>query len=200
MNQKLRTWIATPAETRTAWIIASGCVALIIAVLLWPLKESARNKPQPESSPEIGRQETRLEAKQSSGSIEKLIEKVQREEPRKVRITPEPEVRPQPVRVAKPAPEAKKVVAAAPKKTVATTTPAALPKGYYVQLGAFSKRSGAESLQKKLATKLGNTHLKKKPNGMTAVWSGPYASKSEANSAQVDIAKRTGIKGYTVSN
>jgi len=200
MSQKPRAWIATPAENRMAWVIATGCAILIVGALLWPLKESPGSKPVVKSPGVETRPETRLEAKQSSGAIEKIIEKVQREEPRKVRITPEPEERSQPVKVITPAPEPEKAVAVAPKTVVpATTTPPSLPKGYYVQLGAFKEKSRAFALQKKLAPGI-KTHLKKKTAAMTAVWAGPYTSSAAATQARAEIARKTGIKGFTVKN
>ena len=44
MSKRLRTWIATPAETRAAWVIASLCVAVTIGAFVWP-----QNKPDSDS-------------------------------------------------------------------------------------------------------------------------------------------------------
>ena len=231
--------MATPAEAKTAWLVAAGCVVLIITAFIRPLlpgddaqkSDSAVQQPRHAITDESRLDENSLNENRQSASIEKIIEKEQQEsEPAAVeeakpaaQAAPAPVVKAAPKAAVKTAPEAapkaavKKPESTATATTITESTDTAsvaailanaemkrtngvLPKGYYVQLGAFSKANGAETLQKRLAPKVGNTHLKKKANGMTAVWAGPYATRKEADKARAEIARRTNVKGYTVAN
>lgn len=227
MSQKLRNWMATPAEAKTAWLVAAGCVVLIITAFIRPLlpgddgqkSDDAVQQPRHAITDESRLDENSLNENRQSASIEKIIEKEQQEsEPAAVEeagpaapATPVPVVKAAPkAAVKKPEPTASTTaitestdtasVAAILANAEMKRTNGVLPKGYYVQLGAFSKPNGAETLRKKLAPKVGNTHLKKKANGMTAVWAGPYATRKEADKAKTEIARRTNVKGYTVAN
>jgi cell division septation protein DedD len=204
MSNKRRTWIATPTESRIAWIVAAATVVVVVAVFFWPHamtlgpETTVSTDPQPADDESIG----------------EIIAKVQRTEKHTIRPQadtapandPQPAVKTQP-KVTKPVP----VIAEKPEpKPVAKAKPApvvkhqakptsGLPKGYYVQVGAFSKQKGAETLASKMATHW-ITHIKSKSNKMLAVWIGPYASSKEAGKIKAEIASRTKIKGFIVKN
>lgn len=225
MSQKLRDWMATPAEAKTAWVVAAGCVVLIVTAFIRPLLP---DDPAPATETAIEqerhaiRAESRVDEKKQSSSIEQIIEKTRQDEAPAVIDEPvaaatepagpvaRPEtvaVKPKTEEVRKPASANTTITASSDTSSIAAILAgaemkrsAALPKGYYVQLGAFGKQSGAESLQKRLQPKLENTHVQKKSNGMYAVWAGPYDSKKDADAAGVRIARQTNIKGYTVSH
>jgi len=224
MNRNLRNWIASPAEARTAWFVAAICVVLIATAFILPGIQGPAPKANAVHEDRHVITAENHEGENHSNSIEKLIEKVQQEDApaasddpiETVNTEPEPAPAPKPETVTtkpKPTPARKPASANTTITESSDTTsiaailaqaqmnrPATLPKGYYVQLGAFSKQSGAETLQKKLSAKLDNTHVQKKSNGMYAVWAGPYATRKLAEQAKPDITRRTGIKGYTVSN
>lgn len=183
MSNKLRAWVATPTETRTAWIIASVCIALVIGSFLWPMIDSTFIEKNTSASKEKIKSETE--------SIEKIIVKVQKQEAQTEKNSPQP------------APVPKKAAPVTAKKTQSaskpTATPKSLPKGYYVQVGAFKERKRAQTLQKKLAANW-KTQLKDKPNKMVAVWAGPYKNSKEAARIKTEISTRTKIKGFIVKN
>jgi len=104
---------------------------------------------------------------------------------------PKIEVKAEPKAAPKPKP--------APIKKPQTKPASRLPGGYYVQVGAFSKQKGAETLASKMAIHW-ITHIKTKSNKMLAVWVGPYATSKEAAKIKAEIASRTKTKGFIVKN
>ncbi|MDX8403277.1 MAG: SPOR domain-containing protein [Mariprofundaceae bacterium] len=183
MSKKLRTWVATPAETKAAWIIASICIVLVVGSFLWPLIDNNYS----EKNTFVSKQKIMPETE----SIEKIIAKVQKggTQAEKKRPQPTPALK-------KTAPETAKKNQPASKPI---TTSKILPNGYYVQLGAFKERKRAQTLQKKLAANW-KTQLKEKSNNMIAVWAGPYKNSKEATRIKSEIITRTKIKGFIVKN
>ncbi|MES0372072.1 MAG: SPOR domain-containing protein [Mariprofundaceae bacterium] len=187
MSKKLRGWVATPNETKTAWIIASACIVLVVVSFLWPqigsdYIEEITSTPKQKIKPE-------------NESIEKIIVKVQKQENRTVTKSPQPAPalkKPVPVIAEK----AKQTSKPAPKPATASKT---LSKGYYVQVGAFKEHKRALVLQKKMASHW-NIQLREKANKMVAVWAGPYKSSKEATRIKAEITTRTKIKGFIVKN
>ncbi|MFC1545958.1 SPOR domain-containing protein [Pseudomonadota bacterium] len=101
-----------------------------------------------------------------------------------------------PVEKPKTAPQAKKRV----KVTVTKAIPAkSLASGYYIQLGAFKDSTRAQKLSKKLASTW-KTHITSRPNGMLAVWNGPYATFKEASLYREKITSTTKLKGFVVKH
>jgi len=196
MSNKKRNWIATPTETKVAWIVASCTVILVIGAFLWPLLENQEPvtnvvvKEQPEEE-----------------SIEKIIAKVQSSEKHQIKAEVQSAPITQPSPKAAPAPVIKKETPVITPKTTTTapavTKPAThstgISSGYYVQTGAFTDRKRAETLMKKLSANW-KTQIKVKPNRLFAVWTGPYVNSKEATAAKNSIAMRTKIKGFIVKN
>lgn len=185
MSHKLRAWVATPTETKTAWIIALICIVLVISSFLWPMIDSTFIEKTSTFQKEKIKPETE--------SIEKIIVNVQEQKSQTKTEIPQPAPilkKTAPVTVKKAQPASKPV----PKPT---TTTKALPKGYYVQVGAFKERKRAQTLQKKLAANW-KTQLRDKSNKMVAVWAGPYKNSKEATRIKAEIATRTKIKGFIV--
>ena len=189
MNNRRRDWVATPTETKIAWIVATTMAILVVGAFLWPHLESEKSDP-----------ETVVKEQPEEKSIEKIIAEVQSAEKHQIKATSKA------VSAPEPAPTIQKPVAVTTPKTVPTTPPSVtkqasskLSAGYYVQTGAFSDRKRAEALVKKLSTNW-KTQIKNKSNNLFAVWSGPYASSKEATAAKNSIAMRTKIKGFIVKN
>jgi len=180
MAKKLRAWITTPAETRTAWITASLCVVVIIGAFLWP-----QLKPDSET--------VHVPAKAPATVLKRSLPKTP---PAPVKPAAQPKQIAKPVEKAKSSPQPKKSVKAATAKTVPATS---LATGYYVQLGAFKDSKRAKKLSKKLAPTW-KTHIASRPNGMIAVWVGPYKTNKEAARYRDKIASTTKLKGFVVKH
>jgi len=207
MGKKLHLWIASPKESRTAWIIASISIVVVAAAFIWPDFD-------PANSPDLRSETVRTTAqkaeasdglhadltKKDSESIKEIIVAVQekhaiKSEPKPVQAPP-PVVQKstvQPKEVAKPTPSSKNT----PKPPA--TVKSRPVSGYYVQLGAFKEKQRAVALQKKLASHW-KAILKEKANNMTAVWVGPYPNSKEAEAAKHSIALRNKMKGFIVKN
>jgi len=184
MPKRLRAWIATPAETRTSWVIASLCVAVAIGSFLWP-----QIKPDSDS----GKLATSME---SSAVVVKRPESPHHSIQTKAVVQPgkvnKPVVRVKPT----PSPASKSVMPEQPIKPVASKT---LTSGYYVQLGAFKDQKRAQTLSSRLSPTW-KTHIASRPNGMLAVWVGPYATSKEASRYREKIASTTKLKGFVVKH
>lgn len=206
MNDKHRNWIATPTETMVAWIVATSMALLVVGAFLWPQIKSEKT----DSTVSVQEQP-------EGESIEKIITKVQRSEKHQIKSPTEPTTPEEPAPVSKPAiktiskadpaPAIKKPAPIITPKSAASPSmnkqtdalPSKLSAGYYVQTGAFSDRKHAEAQAKKLSANW-KTQIKKKPNNLYAVWSGPYTNSKEATAAKNSIAMRTKIKGFIVKN
>ncbi|HKI59753.1 MAG TPA: SPOR domain-containing protein [Mariprofundaceae bacterium] len=194
MNNKRRNWIATPTETKIAWIVASATALLVIGAFLWPQMESQK----PETT-------TVMKEKPEDVPIGKIIAKVQDSEKHQIKAEAEPVPVTQPAPEPEPAPVInKETPVITPKVTAAPVAKPMKPSstisaGYYVQTGAFSDHKRAEALMKRLSNNW-KTQIHKKPNNLFAVWSGPYANSKEATAAKNSIAIRTKIKGFIVKN
>jgi cell division septation protein DedD len=180
MNNKLRTWMASPAETRTAWIIASMSIVLVVSAFSWPMISNHTT----DDAVTTDKPQHPIQNKTETASIEKIIAKAQTQERQHIKSQPKPSV-------LTPAPVPTPKVQAAKASTLA--------KGYYVQVGAFKEQARAETLQKKLAANWA-THIKSKPNNLFAVWAGPYPSSKEAERVKTSLASRAKIKGFIVKN
>lgn len=200
MNSKRHDWVATSTETKIAWIVATATAILVVGAFLWPQLESRE--------PEI---EAVVKEQPEEKSIEKIMTKVQSAEKHQIKAQAEPALASKPtiktISKADPAPAIKKSAPIiAPKSETSPSInkqtdalPSKLSAGYYVQTGAFSDRKHAEAQAKKLSANW-KTQIKKKPNNLYAVWSGPYANSKEATAAKNSIALRTKIKGFIVKN
>ena len=176
MPKRLRAWTTTPAETRTAWITASLCVVVIIVAFLWP-----------QIKPDSGSESKRVQAKTTKTVTTAPVAKAPP-------LISKPATKP--VEKPKAALQAKKRV----KSTVTKAIPAkSLASGYYVQLGAFRDSTRARKLSKKLAPTW-KTHITSRPNGMLAVWNGPYATFKEASLYREKIISTTKLKGFVVKH
>jgi len=176
MPKRLRAWTTTPAETRIAWITASLCVVVIIVAFLWP-------QIKPDSASESKSIQTKTAKTIPAPSLAKSPP-----------VISKPATKP--VEKPKTAPQAKKRV----KVTVTKAIPAkSLASGYYIQLGAFKDSTRAQKLSKKLASTW-KTHITSRPNGMLAVWNGPYATFKEASLYREKITSTTKLKGFVVKH
>jgi len=179
---RLRSWTATTAEIRTAWVTASLCMAVTITSFLWP-----QTKPEFGSKPDI------TPAKRSAAALKQPVPKAPSTPTKPVA---QPKQISKTVEKLKPTPKPKKEVKAVASKTVTATS---LASGYYVQLGAFKDQKRAQTLAKKL-TPAWKTHIASRPNGMIAVWVGPYTTSKEATRYREKIASRTKLKGFVVKH
>ncbi len=200
MSTKLRTWIASPKETRAAWVVASLTIVMVAGALLWPDFNAGNtiDRPkvagqEPASIKEIIVASQMQKKTQEKHPIRAEQAKAGKSENAGTAVTTAPatkeEVAPQ------PAPEPAVVKSTTPKPKPATKSTV----NYYVQLGAFKERQRAIALQKKLANHW-ETILKNKKNNMVAVWAGPYPTSKDAETAMRSIAMRTKIKGFLVKH
>ena len=176
MPKRLRAWIASPAETRATWIIASICIAVTIGFLLWPLAKSDSSN---------------IQLATQADTVTTVLK-----QPKPLHHTAQPKKIKKSAERLKPAspPLPKSTLEKQPHKSVVSAT---LASGYYVQLGAFKDDQRAESLSKKLGSAW-QTHIASRPNGMIAVWVGPYKTSKEATRFRDKLLLSTKLKGFVV--
>lgn len=184
MSKRLRTWIATPAETRAAWVVASLCVAVTIGAFVWP-----------QIKPDSGK---------SSALIKPPAAGVEQPET----ASPRPPVQTKPAippkKAGTPAGHVKPAKSALPgsvpaKQMVEPVASKTLTSGYYIQLGAFKDQKPARILFSRLSPTW-KTHITSRPNGMFAVWVGPYATYKEASLYRKKIMSTAKLKGFVVKH
>lgn len=109
---------------------------------------------------------------------------------------------PQPAPAPKPATKAPapSVKAPAPSAQPRAVPVASIPAGYYIQLGSFKNRDGAEALAKKAASKHWSAYVAPRPGGLHAVWIGPYRKRAEADQNKPKLHKDLGISGFVVQS
>ncbi|MDT8376225.1 MAG: SPOR domain-containing protein [Mariprofundaceae bacterium] len=184
MPKRLRTWIATPAETRTIRVVTSLCIAVAIGALLWPQIRPASDAGKPAASIESPA----------------VAVKPQKSAHHSVRTSPVAE----PGKAAGPAEQLQPVppplpASAPPKQPSSPVASKTVASGYYVQLGAFRDQKRARTLSGRLSPTW-ETHIASRPNGMLAVWVGPYATSGEASRAREKIASVAKLKGFVVKH
>ncbi len=186
MSKKLRTWIATPAETRTVWAITSLCIVVTIGAFMWP-------QIKPDSDP--GKPSTLAKPPAATAK-------------RSESTSPHRPVQAKPVapskKASKPTGHVKPALPALPnsvasKQMVKPVASKTLASGYYVQLGAFKDQKRAQTLASRLSPTW-NTHIASRPGGMLAVWIGPYRTSKEASRYREKIASGTKLKGFVVKH
>ncbi len=98
---------------------------------------------------------------------------------------------------AKPAKGSTQAASKAEKKSAAAATEkkqSVSKKGWVIQVGAFSQKSNADNLHKKL-TKIGMKVYIEKGKKLYHVRIGPFSSRSKAQQHQRKVEKKTGQKG-----
>lgn len=183
MPKRLRAWIATPAETRTVWAIASLCIAVTIVSLLWPQikPDSDSGKPVALMEPSVA-----VTKQPAAKSLHTPVQTKHAVEPGK----PAERVKSAPKSSSNRAPS-KQMAEPVASKTLAS--------GYYVQLGAFKDQKRARTLASRLSPTW-NTHITSRPSGMLAVWIGPYRTSKEASRYREKIASTAKLKGFVVKH
>jgi cell division septation protein DedD len=183
MPKRLRAWIATPAETRTVWVIASLCIAVTIGAFLWP-----QIKPDSDSGKPVALMEpsAAMTKRPGSASPHRPVQTKSVVETGK----PAERVKSAPKSSSNRAPS-KQMAEPAASKTLAS--------GYYVQLGAFKDQKRAQTLFSRLSPTW-KTHIASRPNGMLAVWIGPYRTYKEASRHREKIASTAKLKGFVVKH
>lgn len=190
-------WQASLREHRTAWIVASLCLLLIVVASIKPdLFELPEQVAEPEQSQEAVTRHEQSLAERIAPPIE------EKSEPVANKVEPQPVIEPeQPLAVidaAKPTP-AKKAPETKPVSTpVAKTAPSTLSSGYYVQLGAFGEKTRAQGLVDQLKRQGFSAVIAPKPGGLHAVWAGPKRNRDSATRLQTAIEKRLKSKGFIV--
>jgi len=182
MPKRLRAWIASPAEARTAWVIASLCVAVAIGSFLWP-------QIKPDSGIVATSMKPSAVVEKRPGSPHHSIQ---------TKTIVQPGKASKPVARVKPAPSpaSKRVT---PEQTVKPVASKTVASGHYIQLGAFKEPKRAQALARRL-TPTWKIHIVSRSNGMLAVWVGPYATSKEASRYREKIASTTKLKGFVVKH
>jgi cell division septation protein DedD len=186
MAKRLRSWIATSAETRTVWVIASLCIAVTIGAFLWP-----QIKPDSDSgkSSTLIKPPAAMVKRPESASLHRPVQTKPAVPPKKA-SKQAGHVKPAPPTLPNSVPPKQMI------KPVASTT---LASGYYVQLGAFKDQKRARTLFSRLSPTW-KTHIASRPNGMLAVWVGPYRTSKEASRYREKIASAAKLKGFVVKH
>jgi DedD protein len=186
-------WKASLTEHRTAWIVASCCLLVILTAAIkpdlfeFPQHESVGEEPAvPASMEEIIAEQIAPPIEDEAEAV--VVEAAKEIAPPKAVITPsKPVVEKTP---AKPTP--------APSKAEAATKPSAPAAGYYVQLGAFGERPRAQGLVDQLKLQGWSAVIAPKPGGLHAVWAGPEKDRGSAERLQKEIERKLKTKGFVV--
>lgn len=206
MTEDIQSWRASLREYRTFLGLSFACMLLILVTSIKPglftistpvrttaIESPAPSKPEPpvdtavETEPEPT--PAPFETAQAPAAVESIrpVEPIKPVRPVKP-ITPTVEHRPTPKPASKPAP------APQPKPAVSSSR---VSPGYYVQLGAFSELPRAQGLADQLAAK--GWHSAIVPKGrMHAVWAGPAATRTEAESTLKAIRNKLKLTGFIV--
>lgn len=186
MPKRLRAWIATPTETRMAWSIASLCIAVAIAAFLWP-----------QIKPDSGSEKSSTLMKPTAAMV-KRSESVSLHRPVQTKPVAPSKKASKPTEHVKPAPPTLPN-SVAPKQMAEPVASKTLASGYYVQLGAFKDQKRARTLFSRLSPTW-KTHIASRPNGMHAVWVGPYRTYKEASRYREKITSTAKLKGFVVKH
>lgn len=222
----LDSWMAKAGEHKIAIGVAAACTVAILASLLWPAPKpqapisavrtaaptastlppqspaqqpAATATPAPQPAPTPAPAPAAPSTMQQELAAKPLFPATPAPKPAPAPAPapkPTPKPAPKPVPAPKPAPKP----APAPKPT-AQPRPvpvASIPTGYYVQLGSFKNKEGAATLARKAATRHWSSYVAPRPNGLHAVWIGPYRTRAEVDRAKEQLHKDMGISGFVV--
>jgi cell division septation protein DedD len=169
-----------------AWSIASLCIAMAIGAFLWP-----QIKPDSDS----GKSSTLIKP---PAAMVKQSESTPLHRPVQTKPVAPSKKAGKPAEHVKPAPPALPNSVAS-KQMAEPVASKILVSGYYVQLGAFKDQKRARTLFSRLSPTW-KTHIASRPNGMHAVWVGPYPTHKEASRYREKITSTTKLKGFVVKH
>lgn len=112
---------------------------------------------------------------------------------------PAPQPKPEPKREAKPKPKPPPVAAATPKATTAApaSDPAALPDGWYVQVGSFSQQQNASGLRDRLKSAGYNGRMQA-TGSIFRVLVGPSETRKQAEKTRDQLLSGQQLKGIVI--
>lgn len=225
----LNAWMAKAGEYKISIAVAAICTVVILGSLFWPASKSQQpisavktaapltpsfTSTQPQPAPATAPASpapapaTTAPAPAAPSTMEQelaakpLFPATPQPAPKPVQSTPKTAAPvPQPAPTPRPATVHTPVV----KRAIPTVQPrpvpvAAVPAGYYVQLGSYKNKDGAETLAKKAAFKHWSAYVAPRPGGLHAVWIGPYRKQTEAEQAKLKLHKDLGISGFVVQS
>jgi len=192
-------WQSSVLENRVAWVVASLCLLLIAVAALKPDLFELPSEPEITVENNTVKAQNKAEwekkqayqppAQEEQAALEELVAEIQKPAVINAR-TP---VKAAPVAVKKIIKKPAPITKPAPTKTSAHTA-----SGYYVQLGAFGKRLGAQGQVDQLKKFGWDAVVFQKPGGLFAVWAGPTAKRTDAVSLQKSIERKMKSKGFIV--
>jgi len=180
--KKLQAWIADPRERRRAMIVSAACMLLVTLLIGM---QALSPQPVPEGQPRLAK--FSIPPKPTDRPIEKAEQK-----PAKANKT---HVEPAVITPATPTKPAIKVTAKRRHKSAGKTVQPA----YYVQIGAFRERRHAKDYMQRMRKQGWTLSIRRKKNGMYAVWVGPWPSPKLAKTAKKKLGTQH-IRGFIVKN
>ncbi|HKI62934.1 MAG TPA: SPOR domain-containing protein [Mariprofundaceae bacterium] len=189
-------WRATLAEHRTAWLISTASLILILLAMFRPeifdfhssvdqTVQATTEKPvtRPEEPTYSAIPPAAVKTPAPSAEPEQVADLPgQASHPMPVQTTPEPTALVKPATASKPP---------ASKSPLATGT-------YYVQTGAFKDKSHADKLAADINRKGWPARVVKKPGDLFAVWVGPRNTRTLAATLQDSLQKHLHLKGFII--
>ncbi len=193
-------WRASLAEHRSAWIIATACVVLVIVAALRP--ELFHPSPSTEEQSSVAEQKPQTYAPVAANrSGPNPPADVPASVPDRATDQPAPEAsKPAPGQASRPLPRHVEAPArkATPHKSDASPSQPLVSGSYYVQVGAFRDQDHAKRLARRISRQGWHAHVVRKSENLHAVWVGPRASRSLAQTLQESLKQRLNLNGFIV--
>jgi len=198
-------WRATLAEHRTAWLISSASLIIILLAMFWPGVFDFRSS-EPDQAIEMADHEPAAAPEPTYSAstpvpVDALTTPVEPEAPA---AAPGQAARPMPQQtkpVSLPAVAAKPAGTNSKPVTTSQPRPAAIAPAsgtYYVQTGAFKDKAHADKLAASINSKGWPAKVVSKPGNLFAVWVGPKESRGLASALQDSLLKRLNLKGFII--
>jgi len=195
-------WRATLAEHRTAWLISTASLILVLLAMFWPgifdfqstsersieasIDESAAKPDGPTYSAIAPDNVNATPPSRESEDISALPGHASH--PLPPQTAPESQPLIKPATTSNPTP-VKKIQ---PENAIPATGT------YYVQTGAFKEKAHADKLAANINSNGWTAKVVKKPGDLFAVWVGPRETRSLASILQDSLQKRLHLKGFII--
>jgi cell division septation protein DedD len=195
-------WRATLAEHRTAWLISTASLILVLLAMFWPgIFDFHTNTDQPIQA-NIDEPVAKPAAPTYSAiAPDNVNVPAPSEEHEDISALPGQASHPLPPQTAPKSPALIKPASPSNPTTVKKSQPENnIPATgtYYVQTGAFKDKNHADKLAANINSNGWTVKVVKKPGDLFAVWVGPRATRSLAATLQDSLQKRLHLKGFII--